>query len=92
MLKESAQVIALQALEWLAGDDEILASFLTSTGASGGDLAARAQDEDFLAAILDFLLMNDDWVVGFCDQRRLPYTTPMAARASLSGGQIENWT
>lgn len=92
MQQETAQVLALQALEWLAADDEVFATFLAATGASAGNLTGRAQDEDFLAAILDFLLTNDDWVIAFCDQRGLTYASPMAARAVLAGGQLENWT
>jgi hypothetical protein len=92
MQQESAQVIALQALEWLAGNEELFATFVTSTGASVSDLARQVQDPDFLAAILDFLLMNDDWVKAFCDIGRLPYTSLMEARAVLAGGPIENWT
>ncbi len=92
MQQESAHVLALQALEWLAGDEELFTSFLDSTGASAANLARRAEDEDFLRAILDFLSMNDAWVVAFCDQRDLPYTAPMNARAALAGGAIENWT
>ncbi len=92
MQQESAQVLALRALEWLASDEELFTTFLGSTGASATNLADRAQDEEFLGAILDFLLMNDDWVVAFCDQVRLPYTAPMAARAALAGGEIEHWT
>jgi hypothetical protein len=92
MKQESAQVLALQALEWLAGEEELFATFLGATGASAADLADRAEDEEFLGAILDFLLMNDDWVIAFCDARGMPYTAPMAARVALAGGQQENWT
>lgn len=92
MKQESAHVVALQALEWLAGDEELFATFLGSTGASATDIAERAGDEEFLAAILDFLLMNDEWIVAFCDRSGFAYTTPTIARAALAGGRQENWT
>jgi hypothetical protein len=92
MQQESAQVLALQALAWLAADDELFPTFLNATGASIGDLRDRAGDVDFQGAILDFLMMDDHWVIAFCDQHALPYTAPLAARAALPGGEPVHWT
>lgn len=87
-----AQTLALQALAWLAGQDELFPSFLAATGAGVQDVADRAGDPDFLGAVLDFLLMDDQWVIGFCDAVGLPYTQPLAARAALPGGAGPHWT
>lgn len=92
MQQESAQVLALQALAWIAADDEIFPVFLNATGASLADLRNRAGDLEFLGAILDFLMVDDRWVVAFCDQHALPYTAPQSARATLPGGAHVNWT
>lgn len=92
MQPEAAQVLALQALGWIASDDEVFPVFLSATGANLGDLRARASDPDFLAAVLDFLLQDDQWVVAFCDAGGHPYTAPQAARAALPGGAAVNWT
>lgn len=92
MQQESAQVVALQALAWLVADDELLPAFLNATGAGLDDLRARAADVDFQGAILDFLMMDDQWVVAFCDQHALAYTTPQMARAALPGGAPVHWT
>ena len=92
MQQDSAQVLALQALAWLVADDEMLPAFLNATGASMGDLRDRAKDVDFQGAILDFLMMDDQWVIAFCDQHALPYTAPQAARAALPGGASIHWT
>jgi hypothetical protein len=97
MRQEAAETLGLQALGWLAGQDDLFQSFLGSTGASAQDVALRlgqsgpAQAE-FLGSVLDFLLMDDAWVTGFCDAAGLPYTAPMAARAMLPGGQATHWT
>ncbi len=90
--RESAEVIGLQALAWLATNDDLLPSFLGSTGASESDLRERAADPQFLGAVLDFLMMDDAWVVGFCDAQGLPYDRIMPARAALPGGEQVNWT
>jgi len=90
--EETAELLALQALGWLAGRDELLAQFLSASGASLADLPGAAQDPAFLASVLDFLLNEDAWVIGFCDATGYSYTEPMTARAFLPGGQARHWT
>jgi Protein of unknown function (DUF3572) len=92
MTPEAAQVLALQALGWIASDDEVFPQFMAATGASLGDLRARATDPDFQAAVLDFLLQDDRWVVAFCDREGHPYTAPQSARTALPGGAETYWT
>jgi hypothetical protein len=88
----SAEVIGLKALEWLAAEDELFMMFLGSSGADIADVKAGAKDPDFLGSVLDFILMNDQWVQDFCDHETLTYMTPYEARQSLPGGDIPNWT
>lgn len=92
MQSEVAQVLAIQALGWIAAEDEIFPVFLTATGASMTEMRSRAADPEFLAAVLDFLLQDDRWVVAFCDAEGHPYTAPQEARAALPGGAVMNWT
>lgn len=92
MQPEVAQVLAIQALGWIAGNDELFPLFLSATGAGMVELRARAADPEFLAAVLDFLLQDDRWVVAFCDAEGHPYTAPQSARAALPGGAVMNWT
>lgn len=89
---EAAETIALQALGWIAGNDELLPVFLGASGASIDDLKTRAQDPEFLGALLDFLTMDDAWVMAFCDAAGLTYETPLAARQALPGGAQTHWT
>lgn len=92
MQPEAAQTLALQALAWIAADDEVFPLFLNATGATLAELRARAADPDFLGAVLDFLLQDDRWVVAFCDASGQAYTVPQAARSALPGGAVMNWT
>jgi len=92
MQREIAETVALQALGWLAGNEELLPVFLGTTGAGEDDLRERAGDPEFLGSLLDFLMMNDAWVVEFCDAHALGYDQPMQARAALPGGEQVNWT
>lgn len=89
---ESAETIALQALGWLATNEELMPVFLGATGASVDDLKAQAGDPAFLGSVLDFITMDDAWVVSFCDTIGLDYTQPMIARQALPGGAQMNWT
>ncbi len=92
MRQDMAETTALRALGWLAGNDDLFPLFLGATGASAGDVAVRAGEPEFLGAVLDFLLMDDAWVVAFCDAAGLAYSVPMQARAALPGGGQVNWT
>ncbi|WP_171227967.1 MULTISPECIES: DUF3572 domain-containing protein [unclassified Ruegeria] len=89
---ESAETLALTALAWLVSNDELLPVFLGSTGASIEDVRDRASDTEFLASVLDFLVLDDSWVMAFCDANSLAYDLPAQARAVLSGGAEIHWT
>lgn len=90
--QESAETVALQGLAWLAGNENLLTVFLGSTGASESDLRARATDPEFLMSVLDFLMLDDAWVIEFCDTYSIPYEQPMQARHALPGGAPTHWT
>lgn len=92
MEREAAETVGVKALGWLAGNDELLPVFLGSTGASLDDLRAGAGDPAFLGSVLDFVMMDDAWVVAFCDAAGIAYTIPMRARAALPGGAETHWT
>lgn len=92
LTQQSAEILALEALSWLVGNDELLPVFLGSTGSSEGDIRDRAKDTEFLASVLDFLLMDDAWVLTFCQTIDCTPDYPMRARAALPGGAQVNWT
>ena len=90
--QESAEALALQALTWLLGNDDLLPAFLAASGASTADLATMAGQPAFLGSVLDFLLQDDAWVIAFCQSANLPYAAPMQARTMLPGGEVMHWT
>lgn len=92
MSQDAAETFALKALAWLVGNDELFAVFMGSTGVGQDEVRARAGDPVFLASVLDFLLMNDAWIMEFCDTYQTAYDVPMQARAALPGGQQVHWT
>ena len=92
MPQEDAESIALKALTWLAGNDELMPVFLGATGASADDLRSQAGDPAFLVSVLDFLAAEDDWIKEFCDAEGFPYDSVMRARQALPGGGDRHWT
>ncbi len=92
MTRERAESIALKCLEWLAGHDDLWPVFLGSTGANETELTGRVEDPDLLAAVLDFILMDDSWVHRCCVERDLRPEAPMQARMALPGGELVHWT
>lgn len=92
MQRESAETLAVQVVGWLVSNDELLPVFLGASGASADDLRTRLADPAFLLSVLDFLLMDEAWVVAFCEACGHPFEAPMRARQALPGGAEMNWT
>lgn len=92
MTKEVAETVALSALAFLAQQDDVFGEFLALTGADAREVAARAQDAEFLGAVLDFLLSDDARVLAFARSASLDPAVPMQARSVLPGGAAPDWT
>lgn len=91
MKTEQAELIGLQALGHVAGDEDLLAQFLNLTGFTTGELHARAQDSEVLGGVLDFLLMSDERVLSFAEEAGIAPTLVATARRALPGGEEPNW-
>lgn len=92
LTRNVAETIALQSLAWLVGNEELLPVFLGATGASEADLRSAASDPEFLGSVLDFILMDDAWIIACCDAHALPYERLAEARQALPGGGDVHWT
>ena len=92
MTPEVAETYALKVLGWLVGEEEILPILMGSSGSSVADIKERAQDADFLIAVLDFVMMDDAWVLACCQACALEPEAMQIARQSLPGGGMVNWT
>lgn len=90
--QDRAETIGIQAVAWLAANDELFQVFTGATGASEADFRASVSDPDFQGSVLDFLMMDDAWVVAFCDAQGLGYDMVMMARQVLPGGGQVHWT
>ncbi len=92
MDQKQAEIRALGVLAWLVGNEELLPVFLNATGADESDLRTRVAESEFLGSVLDFLMMDDAWVMQYCDGEGLAYETLMRARQCLPGGADVSWT
>lgn len=92
MKREKAETLALKALGWLVGNEELLPVFLGSSGTTLEEMRGRAADSEFLGLVLDFLLMDDSWVLDFAGFAGIPPEGVMAARQALPGGEAVHWT
>lgn len=92
MQQDFAETQALSLLAWLAGQEEILPLFMGATGVGEDDLRARAGEPEFLASVMDFLLMDDAWVLQGAEATDIPAQDFAMIRAGLPGGDLPNWT
>jgi len=80
-----AEILAINALTFLAQSPEDLDRFVTLSGIAPTDLRARAGDPEILAAVLDFMLSDDSRVTGFCEAIAIDPRELHAARRALPG-------
>lgn len=92
MSSSEAEATALKGLTWLIAHEDLRGVFMNASGLAEDDLRARLGEPEFLGAVLDFILMDDAWVMEFCDSQQLPYAALAEARMALPGGQNVNWT
>ena len=86
MTREQAETIALQALQHIASDADLLDRFMAESGLSPADLRRQAGDPALLAGALDHLLQDEALLLAFCAATELPPELPARARALLPGG------
>jgi len=82
-----AATLGLKALAFLAGSQDAMQRFMDLTGADRDSLRERADEPEFLTAVLDFLLMNEALLVEFCDEASIDVRSVHMARHILSGGE-----
>ena len=92
MTEDQAQILALRALHWMAGQDDVLTAFLGAAGTDIETLKASAAQPDTQIALLDFLMQSDDWVRAYSASVGLAPEQVAHVRQSLPGGADPHWT
>lgn len=83
--RDEAEQIAIEGLQFIAGDMELLGKFLAATGLGPQNLRDAAADPGFLAGVLEFLMSDEPTLMSFLETRRIRPTLIAAARYQLSG-------
>lgn len=89
MTTQEAETIALQALAFLAQEDNLLSQFLTNTGLNPQDLKDHFHEPELLAGVLDTILADDSVLITFCNTVSLSPETLVRARRALPGATEE---
>jgi hypothetical protein len=87
--REVAEIVAVQALSFIAGDPERLGLFLAESGIGPETLRTAATDPHFLTHVLDFVLRDDATVKAFAAASQLHPTNIAAAHQALSDSHSE---
>jgi len=83
---QSAEILGLQALGWLAADPDALERFMNASGLDQAGLREAAGQPETAIAILDFLLANEPLLLGFCEAAETRPEAIHAALRRLGGG------
>ena len=87
--RQVAEIVAVQALSFIAGDPERLGLFLAESGIGPETLRTAATDPHFLANVLDFVMRDDATVKAFAATSQLHPTNIAAAHQALNDPQWE---
>ena len=87
--REVAEIVAIQALSFVAADPERLGTFLAESGIGPETLRTAAADPHFLAIVLDFVMRDDATVKAFASASQLHPTNIAAAHQALNDPKWE---
>jgi hypothetical protein len=80
---ETAEVVALQAFEFIASSDEQLDRFMSVSGFDAGSLGHLVQTRQGLAGLLDYLCGDESLLLAFCETAGIAPQTPVQALVAL---------
>jgi hypothetical protein len=87
--REAAEIVAIQALSFVAGDPERLGLFLAESGIGPETLRSAAADPRLLSSVLDFVMRDDATVKAFAGVSQLHPTNIAAAHQALNDPEWE---
>lgn len=92
MSPDIAETHAARIFAWLVGQEELLPIFMGASGASLDDLKTQSGDPTFLASVMDFILMDDSWVIDAATATGIKPEDMMLIRGTMAGGEQVHWT
>jgi Protein of unknown function (DUF3572) len=86
--REAAELLAIQALAFIAEEPERLARFLGMTGLAVEQIRAAALEPGFLAGVLEHMLGDESLLIAFVQSAGID-PADVARASSALGGQWE---
>ena len=85
--REAAEILAIQALSFIAEEPERLNGLLSATGLTLNRLRESANQPDFLAGVLEHMLADESLLLAFADSAGIDPAAVARARNALGS----NW-
>jgi len=82
---ENAEILALEGLGWLAGEEDGFQMFMEQSGVDPAQLRDAAGSPGMGVAVLDFLLGHEDLLLRFCESAGIEPKMLHLARHQLGG-------
>jgi hypothetical protein len=83
--RETAEIVAIKALAFIADEPARLERFFALTGLSPAEVKSRAGDPAFLGGVLDFVLADEPLALQFAAYAGLDAGVAVRARSALPG-------
>ena len=87
-----AVILAAQTLEWLTTEEELFLHFCNLSGMGPMEIAQSGGSPETLAAVLDFVLLEDAHVLAAASFAGCAPELIVNARGGLPGGDAPHWT
>jgi hypothetical protein len=81
--QEQAEILAIQALRYLADTQDGLQRMMLTTGLDTESLKQTAQSREGLAGVLDYICHDESILLEFCEAFRIQPDEPMRALHAL---------
>jgi hypothetical protein len=87
--RDEAETIALSALSYITGHEEVLGRFLAMSGLEPGTIRHAAASPGFLAAILDYVASDEPLLLALAKELDARPERIMEAHRTLSPSEFE---
>ena len=83
--RKTAEMLAIQALAFIAEEPERMGAFLSVTGIAPEAIREAARESDFLAGVLEHMLGDESLLIAFADSAGIDPAGIVRARHALGG-------
>jgi uncharacterized protein DUF3572 len=88
--RDTAEMLAIQALTFIAEEPEQLNRFLGMSGIDADDIRAAAREPAFLAGVLEHMLADESLLIAFAESAGIEPREIARARSALGGVEGRN--